>query len=435
MIHRGTVLRACGAFLVLAAFSAPTVAQEYRAPACPSAYDSFGWGEPEALQINAEKLLELAEWIEADRVPLLSLVLSRHGKIFFELYTSSIERDQAHYLMSVTKSVTSALVGVLLDRKLIRGVDQPLAEILPAAVFPDAGAIERFRAITLKHVLAMSALDAPIAPHSDTAQAKTRVWEFYQAVNRVTFALDHSLVSEPGRSFQYTDVTPQLAAGAIQYVAGMSLLELANQTLFDPMGFENQDWMHQDRSGIDLAAYGIRLRPVDMQKFGILYLNHGCWEGKQLLSREWVERSFTPWIASPGVLVPNYGWYWWKINYGAGWTGHTADGWLGQRITVFPAQGIVVTMTALIDDGSEHPIFTKIITRFLKQAVRDPFPDDGDLAEVKRKLRSAMDIVRNAPSRIRPNTERRMVPSVNPKEQHRPFVSDLSRPQGGEAIK
>src|SRR5262249_44099705 len=150
------------------------------------------------------------------------------------------------------------------------------------------------------------------------------------------------------------DVTPMIAGGIVQYATKRSLLDFGRNALFDLMEFKNEEWMHQDASGFDNASYGLRLRPIDMQKFGILYLNEGCWAGRQLLSKDWVSTSFTPWMKSkPDLHEANYGWYWWVDRFASGWVGHTANGWKGQRITVVPGQGMVVTMTGIIEDGTE----------------------------------------------------------------------------------
>jgi CubicO group peptidase (beta-lactamase class C family) len=112
------------------------------------------------------------------------------------------------------------------------------------------------------------------------------------------------------------------------------------------MGFRNYEWMHQDRSGLDLGGFGLRLRPIDMQKFGVLYLSGGLWRGRPLISRRWVERSFSPWNRSrPASRDPDYGWFWWTYPNGSSWTTHAAIGWKGQRIAVLLRQRVVVTMT------------------------------------------------------------------------------------------
>jgi len=73
----------------------------------------------------------------------------------------------------------------------------------------------------------------------------------------------------------------------VQLATHETLLDFGTQALFDPMGFENEQWMHLDSAGYDNASYGLRLRPIDVQKFGMLFLNNGCWSGQQLIWNEW----------------------------------------------------------------------------------------------------------------------------------------------------
>jgi CubicO group peptidase (beta-lactamase class C family) len=388
-------------------------------PACAAPY-SFGFDEPNAQNVDTQKLLELTDWIRDKSVPVLSLTISRNGWIIYELYTSGAGRDDAHYVMSVTKSVTSALVGAAIDRGLLPGSNAAIAAILPQAIFPNAQAFGRFQAITLKHVLGMSALDAPVLPHSKTPDAVERSTKFNRSANRLIFALEQAPLAKPGIDFLYTDVTPYIAGGAVQYAGKDTLLGFGRAVLFDAMGFKNVDWMHQDPSGIDNPSFGLRLRPVDMQKFGLLYLNGGCWEGRQLLSRQWVSMSLTPWIKSkPQLSESNYGWYWWKDGFASRWNGHTANGWKGQRITVFRDKGVVVTMTGVIEDGSEGSVYTDLINRFVIPSLSRPRTSDVS-PSLQPKLKAALaDLLKR--NTILPTTEQRMVPSIVPTGQRRPF--------------
>jgi CubicO group peptidase (beta-lactamase class C family) len=380
--------------------------------------DASGSAEP---RVNLRKLLELTEWVKGSPAPILSIAISRKGKILYELRTSQIVPDSAHYLMSVTKSVTSALLGVAIDRGLVPSTDSAVTAALPRSAFPDATAYSRFEKITLREVLGMSALDAPVAPHSGTPEAKDRIIAFFNAKNRLTFALSQKTLPKPGSDFQYTDVTPAIAAGVVENASGQSLLDLANASLFAPMGFRNQEWMHEDPAGIDNGAYGLRLRPVDMQKLGMLYLDHGCWQGKRLLSEAWVERSFSPWIKSQATLNrPDYGWYWWHYFWDHGWTAHIAAGWQGQRIAVFPEKDVVITMTGLISDGTENDVFAKVFG-FASSAIDVPTDPQDDPGTLKSRLDAELAAVRAAPSRIPPGTETRMLPSPSPKQRHFPF--------------
>jgi CubicO group peptidase (beta-lactamase class C family) len=208
----------------------------------------------------------------------------------------------------------------------------------------------------------------------------------------------------------------------VQYAAKKTLFDYAKETLFDPMGFSNEEWMHEDPAGFDNPAYGLRLRPVDMQKFGMLYLNQGCWNGQQLLSKEWISTSFSPWIKSnPARHDTNYGWYWWQDRFASGWIGHTANGWKGQRITVFPRQAIVVTTTEIMEDGSENMVYDTIINRFIRPAIASNSAVPADVA-VRTKLQSLLADVWANKNVITGTVEARMVPTVTAKERHRAFM-------------
>ncbi|MGA3067416.1 MAG: serine hydrolase [Tepidisphaeraceae bacterium] len=388
----------------------------------------FGLDSPENQSVDIQKLIDLTHWVKSNNDPILSILISRNGKVVYQLYTSSIDPQAAHYLMSVTKSFTSALTGAAIDRNLLPPTSTPMNQILPHDWFPSDAAFKAFGAVTLRDVLAMSALDAPVAPHQMTPDAIKRDQDYFNAPNRTIFALTQKVFPNPGKDFLYTDVTCALAAGAVQCATHQSLFDFANTALFGPMDFKNQEWMHQDYAAIDNGAYGLRLRPIDMQKFGVLFLNQGNWNGQQLLSSDWVHESFHAWIASEPQYAkyPDYGSYWWKIYYApGGWTGNVAIGWKGQYIAVFPKWKTVVTMTSIFEDNSENSVFAQIIKNYVIPAIVKHSlyvrPDPQALAVQKQLLSLLLDQVHSAPSRIRPGTEPRMIPSIDHKESHDTF--------------
>ena len=180
------------------------------------------------------------------------------------------------------------------------------------------------------------------------------------------------------------------------------------------MDFRNAEWMHTDSTGINNPSYGLRLRPIDMQKFGLLYLNEGCWKNKQLLSRDWVRQSFVPWIKSrPSYAKPNYGWFWWTRWRNTGWNELQANGWKGQRISIFPDKQIVVTMTAIIDDGSEDATYERIINGFIIPSVELAAAAQGK-SEID--LKAALSKVLETKNALSAPIEDRMIPSSRSKE-------------------
>jgi CubicO group peptidase (beta-lactamase class C family) len=398
--------------VLLLAMSAARAAPECNPPFV------FGAADPASEQVDPRKLLELTRQIRTQNAAILSFAISRHGKLVYELYSSKVDRNAAHYLMSVTKSVTSALAGIAVDRHLISGASAKISDSLPTSDFGTPQNQKRFDSVTIRDVLAMSALDAQVFPTMNTAEAASRSKQFVASRNRLSLALQQKLLPNIGSDFQYTDITPMIIGGILQRATRARLFEFAETSLFGPMGFRNEEWMHRDPSSFDNPSYGLRLRPVDMQKFGLLYLNRGCWEGRRLLSSEWISASFTPWIKTDRTeREPNYGWYWWRARPAPHWEGVTANGWKGQRISVFPEKGVVVTMTGAIEDGSEERVYADLLARFVIPAIDSYAPGRPADPTTDRELKAALTDVWLHKNALRPDTEARMVPSVSSKER------------------
>ena len=387
--------------------------------------DALPISTPEAEGMDSRPLLALADAVRDQDFPALSILVSRHGKLVYALYTSGLRGDEAHYVMSVTKTFVSALVGIAIGERLLPPVDTSIADVFPAALFPSDAARAALRPITIEDVLGMSALDAPDPPRVHTPEAMARLAAFKTSASRVRFALTQAPLPRPGTDFQYNDTSPMLATGMVHLATHDTAFDFARKRLFEPMGFRNYEWMHQDPASVDNGGYGLRVRPVDMQKLGLLYLRHGEWKGRQLVPRDWVERSFTPWNRPRGTGEPSYGSYWWTLRFGPHWTAYSAVGWKGQRITVFPEQDLVVTMTALIEDADETAAFAGLVRRFVVPSVVDGAGGDGPRAEdpaVRSVLAARLEELRRGPSRILASTEPRMVPTVARKEVHRSYV-------------
>lgn len=367
---------------------------------------------------DAEKLVALTEDIAQSERRVFSFLVSKNGALLYELYTSHLTREHAHYVMSVTKSVTSALMGIAIGEGKVPNAETSVADALPESLFPTPEDRARFRGVRIRDVLAMSALDAQVPPHRMLPEDLQRQKAFLRSPNRTQFALGQALLPEPGKSFQYTDITPQIATGILTYATKETALEYADEHLFGPLEFRNQEWMHEDATGIDNGAYGLRLRPIDMLKLGNLYLQGGRWHGRQIIPEDWVKASFTPWVAVKKFgMRPIYGWYWWQLEFGPGWTAHAAIGWRGQRIAVFPDQGVVVVMTGNIEDD-EYIYFERLVRDYVMPALSSP--GGAEQGAQRRRLQGALDDLRNSAPRFK-GVESRLIPSIEPKETHHPF--------------
>ena len=362
--------------------------------------------------MDSRILADMTHFIVKEKSPVFSLLISRRGTLVYEMYTHNLTRNHSHYVMSVTKSFTATLVGLALDKGLLRSEKQSVAEVFPAEAFSSPAEQKRFAAVTIRDVLAMSALDALVPPHQLTAEAEQRNHNFLSAPNRARFALTQNLLPQIGTNFQYQDITPSLALGMVAAAAGKSSWEFAKENLFDPMGFANVEWMHADQSGLDLGAYGLRLRPIDMQKFGILYLDKGVFDGKRLLSKDWIDLVYTPVIKSgPKEARANYGYYFWHPYFYNDATSLMASGWRGQYIITIPEKQLVVTMTACFLDGKENEFFIKLINDYILRSVNGA-ANKGGFSKLTIALAQAL---KSTPVNLQA-IEPRMVPSVKPFE-------------------
>ena len=215
---------------------------------------------------------------------------------------------------------------------------------------------------------------------------------------------------------KYNDQTPTLASGILSYSSGKSAFDFAKTHLFDPLGFKNAEWMHQDETGINMGGYGLRLRPIDMQKLGILYLQNGNWNNTQIISKEWVDKTSNPYIGYGSN--PVYGYFWWFNDYGSKLKFQEANGWKGQRIAFNRDKGVVVTMTACIENNKEEEVFKKIMNDFIIPAL-DPVNKSIHL----KNYDNIVVKVKNTRTRIDNSVESRMVPSKENKEVPRTFIA------------
>jgi CubicO group peptidase (beta-lactamase class C family) len=368
--------------------------------------------------LDGGSLIKLTHWIrDTPNLPIFSVLISRNGKLVFELYTPGLDRPQAHYMMSVSKSVLSALVGKAVSMGAIPSTDTPLSELLPRALFASSADVSRFGSLGLRHAMGMSALSVTDYPRDTSRAAIQRLGDFSSAANRVSFVLRDPIVANPGQDFLYNDDTPMLVSGAVQYATGRRLFDFGRAALFDSLDFVNEEWMHQDATGLEMGGYGFRMRPMDMQKFGVLYLNGGQWNGRQLLPASWVASAWAPYIKSSRTRPSNdYGWFWWTYDYGGSWRFLVADGWKGQRIAVNRDHDLVVTMTGNIETQNEVDIFYQLMTQYVMPAVTL-----GSSGDVQAAIDDALREVHAGSSRVQPSAESRMIPSIAPKGQPIPF--------------
>lgn len=323
----------------------------------PTYWPTHAWrtSTPEAQGMDSRLLADAVGFIMEQDCRLHSMLVIRNGYIVADAYFYPFAPGQAHDIASATKSVTSTLVGIAIDKGRIKSVDQPALDFFPDRTV--ANLDDRKRAITLESLLTMtSGLDC------SSERGEITLLQMRASPDWVQFMLDLPMSAQPGTRFVYCSGGVHLLSAIIRKATGMSALAFGLQHLFRPLGISHVGWPF-DPQGADNHGWGdMRLTPHDMAKLGYLYLNGGRWEGRQLLSRKWITAATSRHVSSG---TNGYGYLWWIRPSGS----YRAAGRGGQQIVVLPGQNMVVVLTG----GGEYP-FERLLTSFIIPAAKSTSP-------------------------------------------------------------
>jgi CubicO group peptidase (beta-lactamase class C family) len=295
------------------------------------------------------KLAGLKTKIEQDLPFLDSLLIIKDGYLVFEEYFNGYDASRLHPVHSVTKSFTSALIGLAQAEGKISNLDATLGAVLPD--YFTGGQYEDKKGTTLRQLLMMrSGLDFD----QDTVYAEqaARGVEFFLEQDLTEYLLNYPMAHPPGTAWNYSDADPQLLSAAFNALTGQSLESYAAQRLFPALGIADWTWP-ADAAGVSIGGTLLELTPRDMAKFGYLYLNQGHWNGQQIIPAAWVEQSTMPqgdgFYVPTGETIPiefyGYLWWLWKPSWFHGHEAIHARGYGGQWIDIFPDLDLIVVST------------------------------------------------------------------------------------------
>lgn len=339
-------------------------AQLFRWVACVAAlagsFDSSGaraatpfewqYSTPEEQGVDSEQLARLFARVQRDSVAIHSFVLVRHDRIISEAYVYPYTATTKHLLYSVSKSFTSALLGIAIDQGLFTGVDERVVDIFNGVT--TATPSENLKRMTLRHLLTMSTGHA-----TDTTQRITSTTNWEKAF------MELPVEEEPGSHFVYNSGASFMISAAIQRKSGLNAHDFARRYLFPAMGITDSTW-DVGPNNISTGGWGLSLRPLDLARFGRLYLHAGNWDGQQLVPSAWVAESSRKQISNgtSGFWGSGYGYQFWLNDFG----GFRADGAFAQYIFVLPAYDAVAVFTSNLTD-SELP--ARLIREFVLPAM------------------------------------------------------------------
>ena len=331
----------------------------------------------EASGLNPASIIEATNHIRnQDYKNIHSLLIIRNRTLVYEEYFAGIDgrkgfiefdENTLHDLRSVSKSVTSALIGIAIDRGYIKSVDVPIFQFFPE--YADYRTDEKNR-ITLKHLLTMTAgfeWDQSGAHQSEPDSPNSEA-QMENSSDFIEYVLSKEISDEPGARFNYNSGCTILLAGVIKNVSGMHVDQFAEKYLFRPLGIAHHDWW-RTANGLPQTHAGLLLCPRDMAKIGQLYLDHGRWKDQQIVSTPWVSESTTPHFKNE-----RYGFGWWLDSFsfqGRTLKGYVAKGNGGQFIFVIPDIYMVIVFTGGNYGSSIANQAFKIVNEYVLPAVNE----------------------------------------------------------------
>lgn len=308
---------------------------------------------PEAQGVSSAALLEFVNTL--DQIDAMhGLVVVRHGHVITEGWWTPYSADHPHVLYSLSKSFTSSAVGLAVSEGKMSIDDQVLK------YFPDdapENPSTNLKAMRVRDLLIMETghQDEPptapdeICPKSFLAQPVPHL---------------------PGTHFKYNTAATFMLSAIVQKVTGQTVHDYLLPRLFEPLGMGNPAWA-TNFQGISLGGYGLRVRTEDIAKFGLLYLHHGEWQGKQILPAAWVTMATTKQTSNgsnpDSDWNQGYCFQFWRCRHNA----FRGDGAFGQYCVVMPDQDTVVAINSGVKDlqGLLNVIWDKLLPNLQADAL------------------------------------------------------------------
>lgn len=311
----------------------------------------ISFSQPAGSEPPVADLSTIAE--QADAISSVrSLLIQQNDQLVLERYFDGQSAGSAMNTKSASKSIISLLVGIAVDQGLIGSIDEPIHPYFPEYFETISDSLKR--SITIKDLLTMRSGLETTSFHNYGRWVVSDDW--------VGFTLEQPMVDEPGEGMEYSTGTSHLLSVMIERESGMSTREFANQYLFGPMDINPGGWQ-QDPQGYYFGGNNLALRPSDMLKIGQMVLNGGTYQGRRIISNEWLEQSFQTYTRSE-YNPYDYGYMWWNRPV-AGHKVYFAWGFGGQYIFIIPDLDSVVVLTSSLQNANQSRSYKRPVFNLL----------------------------------------------------------------------
>jgi CubicO group peptidase (beta-lactamase class C family) len=321
-------------------------AYQYQVP--KNMNDGIGVGELESAFSKPEMIIEMVkQTISGNYQDVHSILIFKDNKLVLEEYFYDYDEAKPHQLRSASKSFIGTLMGIAIDQGKIKDEHEKLLPLFANAYPSVANMDPKKRLITIqdfltyRHGMDCNDEDPSTAGHE---------LKMLEANDWIRFALDLPMVQEPGVKSSYCTACAQTIGRLVELKTGMPLVEFADKNLFGPMNITNYKWRFQPDTTSKATFNQMYLRPRDMLRLAKMYHDKGKWNGKQIVSEEWVEKTFK----KDDV---EFGYLWRHKSFevdGKVYSSYLATGNGGQKINIWPALNMITVFT-----GGNYNAFLK----------------------------------------------------------------------------
>ncbi len=288
---------------------------------------------------------------------LHSILLIKDQELIIEEYFNDYNTEKQQDLRSATKSIISILIGIAIDKGYIDDINDPISKYLKEPK-PQKNLSKQKESIRIKDLLTMSSgLDC----NDWDKKSKGQEDKVYKKKDWLQYTLDLPMVNKPGEVANYCSMGVVLLAEIINQTSGMTIEQFANKHLFSPLEINHVNWGHTSEQEVISSAKRLYLNPRDMAKIGLLVLNKGNWDNKQIVSKKWIEDATSPKTKISNI---NYGYLWWEIPFKINnkiIKSIVATGNGGQYIMIFPEINLVTVFTGGAYNSEEDKLPFAII--------------------------------------------------------------------------
>ncbi|MCZ4410669.1 serine hydrolase [Cryomorphaceae bacterium 1068] len=288
---------------------------------------------------NPETIFEMVkETIKGNYPDVHSILVYKDGKLVLEEYFYGYDKNTMHQLRSAGKSLKGILLGIAIDKGYVKSENDKLIPYFSSKYPEIANIDERKKRITIKDFLMYRhGMDCennnPESAGNESAMMQSEDW--------VKHTLDLPMVSEPGQFSSYCTGCSLTINSLIEEATGQKIEDFAQEHLFEPLGISNYKWTFEPNPSSINTFNQLYATPRDLLKLALVNKEKGQWQGKQIVSKEWLDKTFT-------TYKGDYGYFWQHKYYlrdGKEYNSFLATGNGGQKIQIWPQLDMITIFT------------------------------------------------------------------------------------------